>query len=87
MCVFFAIAAAISIPTDSTCVCVTRHADYITAEIVIGTPMKHVSLLVRMDGGTVLLTMLPFVAAEIVSVKTRHCESSVDATSVRSRVE
>ena len=51
MCVFFAIAATISIPTDSTCVCVTRHADYITAEIVIGTPMKHVSLLVRMDGG------------------------------------
>jgi hypothetical protein len=35
----------------------------------------------------VLLTMLPFVAAEVVSVQTRHCEASVDATSVRSRVE
>lgn len=54
ICAFFPplparVAAGMAIPTDSTCMHVTRHADYITAEIGIGTPVQHMSLLVRMD--------------------------------------
>lgn len=37
------------IPADSTCLRVTRHADYITADLGVGTPTKQISLLLRMD--------------------------------------
>lgn len=37
------------IPADATCLRVTRHADYITADLGVGTPTKQISLLLRMD--------------------------------------
>lgn len=37
------------IPSDSTCLRVTRHADYITADLGVGTPTKQISLLLRLD--------------------------------------
>jgi hypothetical protein len=37
------------IPPESTCLRVTRHADYITADLGVGTPTKQISLLLRLD--------------------------------------
>ena len=37
------------IPLDATCLRVTRHADYITADLGVGTPTKQISLLLRLD--------------------------------------
>ena len=38
-----------SIPSGAECVRVTRHADYVSAEIAIGSPMAIISVLLRMD--------------------------------------
>ena len=37
------------IPPESTCLRVSRHADYITADLGVGTPTKQISLLLRLD--------------------------------------
>lgn len=40
-------AASFKIPSYATCVRATRHADYVTADIAIGTPFRQFSLLVK----------------------------------------
>ena len=45
-------AAKFDIPSYATCVRATRHADYVTADIAIGTPFRQFSLLVKV--GSVL---------------------------------
>ena len=45
-------AAKFDIPSYATCVRATRHADYVTADVAIGTPFRQFSLLVKV--GSVL---------------------------------
>lgn len=40
-------AAKFEIPSYATCVRATRHADYVTADVAIGTPFRQFSLLVK----------------------------------------
>jgi len=43
------VAGGKGIPPSSQCLRVTRHADYTTVDISVGTPATHVSLLLRLD--------------------------------------
>lgn len=43
------VAGGKDIPESSSCLRVTRHADYSTVDVSVGTPATHVSLLLRLD--------------------------------------
>lgn len=42
-------AGAVTIPTDAQCMRLTRHADYVTVDVVVGTPPVTMPLLLRLD--------------------------------------
>lgn len=70
-------AADVRIPADATCLRTTRHSDYTTLDIVVGTPLTQLSVLLRLDGiksaNDTSESTLRFFSADVVESSTVTC--------------
>lgn len=70
-------ATGVEIPDSATCLRVTRHADYSTVDVVVGTPPVQVRTLLRLDGvkgGNSSDRALRFYSQGTVESKTVTCQ-------------
>lgn len=78
-------AAGVAIPSDATCLRATRHADYSTVEVGIGTPVVQMSLLLRLDilleAGSAVPAMRLF-SQEVLESSTVSCTASGECEDV-----
>lgn len=80
-------AGGVTIPNTATCVRASRHADYTTVEVTIGTPARLTSLLLRMDASLAnsassTTAGMQLFAQETVESQTVHCDSSYACSDV-----